>query len=65
LICHTKGRIGSVFGNRVMKIVFGAEREEVIGEGGKRWAEWGKKDEQKLQTAEGRTEMCAKSWSLI
>lgn len=48
-----------------MKIVFGAEREEVIGEGGKRWAEWGKKDEQKLQTAEGRTEMCAKSWSLI
>jgi hypothetical protein len=47
-----------IFGNWVLRIVLGTER-------GNRWAEWGKKDEQGAPNAEGRTEICAKSWSLV
>lgn len=28
-----KGRIGTVFGNQALRILFGTERKEVIGEG--------------------------------
>ena len=35
LACHMKERICTVFGNRVLWTVFGTEREEVIGEGGR------------------------------
>jgi hypothetical protein len=57
-----KVMICTVFGNRVLRILLGTETEEVIREGGD---VSGVGKEGRAGRTEGRTEICAKSWSVI